>query len=445
MDHFEYRNGRLHAEGVDLVDLAARAGTPTYVYSRSTLQVHHDRLVQAFAELHPLICYSVKSCSNIHVLRTLAERGCGMDVVSGGELYRTRLAGVPASRVLFAGVGKTEEEIHEALGASARGAAAFPDAEPIGVFNIESEPEFQAIAGIARQLNVTTRAALRVNPDVDAKTHAYTTTGKAENKFGVDFRRAREFFERFGRHPNLKLTGLHIHLGSPIYTTDPYVEGVKRTLALIDELEGAGFKIDTLDVGGGFAADYETGKVLPASEYARAIVPLLRERVAKGLRIIIEPGRTISANAGVLLTRVQYVKNSGKKKFIVCDAGMHTLLRPALYGAFHFIWPASVADQHVPTRREEKPDLPGLETADVVGPICESSDFLAKDRLLPPVARGDVLAVFAAGAYGFSMASRYNSHPFPSEVMVDGDRARVIRRRETYEDLVAHEAEATDV
>jgi diaminopimelate decarboxylase len=444
MDHFSYRDGRLFCEEVDLTALAARAGTPLYVYSRATLRLHYERLTEAFAPLRPLICYSVKSCSNLHVLRVLAELGCGMDVVSGGELHRTRLAGVPASKVLFAGVGKTDEEIHEALGAAPHGATASPDAEPIGTFNIESEAEFQTIAAIARQLGVSTRAALRVNPDVDAKTHAYTTTGKAENKFGVDFRRAREFFERFGRHPNLRLTGVHIHLGSPIYTTDPYVEGVERTLALIDELERAGFRIDTLDVGGGFAADYETGKALPAAEYARAIVPLLRERVERGLRIIIEPGRTISANAGVLLTRVQYVKHSGQKKFVVCDAGMQTLIRPALYGAFHFIWPATVADQHVPERRAEKPDLPGLEPADVVGPICESSDFLAKDRFLPPVARGDVLAVFAAGAYGISMASRYNSHPLPAEVLVDGARARIIRRRETYDDLVAHEMEATD-
>lgn len=445
MDHFCYRDGRLWCEGVDLTDLAGRAGTPTYVYSRATLEMHYDKLVEAFAELRPLVCYSVKSNSNMAVLRVLAERGCGMDVVSGGELYRTRLAGVPASRVLFAGVGKTEEEIREALGASAHGAAASPEREPIGVFNIESEAEFQTIATIAKQLGVTTCAALRVNPDVDAKTHAYTTTGKAENKFGVDFRRARAFFERFGRHPNLRLTGLHIHLGSPIYTTDPYVDGVKRTIALMDELAAAGYTIDTLDVGGGFAADYETGRALPASDYAKAIVPLLRERVAKGLRIVIEPGRTISANAGVLLTRVQYVKMNAVKKFIVCDAGMHTLIRPSLYGAFHFIWPTGVADQHVPQRRSEKPELPGLEMADVVGPICESSDFLAKDRMLPPIARGDVLAVFAGGAYGMTMASRYNSHPLPAEVMVEGDRARLVRRRETYDDLVAHELGGGDI
>ncbi|MGE3109286.1 MAG: diaminopimelate decarboxylase [Phycisphaerales bacterium] len=468
MDHFRYADGRLFAEGVDLTDLAARFGTPTYVYSRRTLTMHYDRLVEAFAELSPLICYSVKSCSNLHVLRALAERGCGMDVVSGGELYRTRVVGVPGGRVLYAGVGKTEEEIREALGEDAepmtnsaaapgdgptefqrRRAPALPPIsaagatpEPIGMFNIESEAEFHTIAGISRQLGVEARAALRVNPDVDPRTHAYTTTGKAENKFGVDLRRAREFFQHFGRHPNLRLTGLHIHLGSPINSVQPYVEAITKVLSLVDELAGLGFVIDTLDLGGGFAADYQSGVSLAASDYAAAIVPMLRDRARAGMKFIIEPGRTISANAGVLLTRVQYVKQSGVKKFIVCDAGMHTLIRPALYGAFHFIWPASVASQHEPPRRAEKLDLPGLETADVVGPICESGDFLAKDRLLPPVARGDVLAVFAAGAYGMAMASRYNSHPLPAEVMVEHNTSTLIRRRESYADLVRDELDA---
>jgi len=473
MDHFTYRDGRLFCEDVDLTTLASTAGTPTYVYSKSTFTMHYDRVVRAFAELNPLVCYSVKSCSNIHLLRLLGDQGCGMDVVSGGELFRTRLIGVPGARVLYAGVGKTEEEIREALGAppaashdrhrpdapsSSLGSVATrtpdshgpgllsrPDHDPIGMFNIESEAEFHTIAGITRSMGVQARAALRVNPDVDAHTHAYTTTGKAENKFGVDLRRAKEFFRNFGHHPNLKLTGLHIHLGSPINSTTPYIEGITKVLSLIDELASLGCHIDTIDLGGGFAADYQSGVALSAADYAAAIVPLLRERARKGLRFIIEPGRAISANAGVLLTRVEYVKQSGVKKFIICDAGMHTLIRPALYGAFHFIWPASVADQHEPPTRAETLDLPGLETADVVGPICESADFLAKDRLLPPVARGDILAVFAAGAYGMTMASHYNSHPLPAEVLVDGSRAQVIRSRETYDDLVARELNATDL
>jgi diaminopimelate decarboxylase len=437
MDHFSYQDGRLVCEGVDLVGLCAQVGTPTYVYSSATLTMHYDRIAAAFAPADPLVCYSVKSCSNIHILKLLGERGSGMDVVSGGELHRTRLAGVPGRKVLYAGVGKTEHEVREAL-----------SDDPIGMFNIESEGEFRVVASVARSMGVTARAALRVNPDVDAGTHAYTTTGKAETKFGVDVGRVREFFEHHGRSEHLRLTGLHLHLGSPINKTAPYVEAITRTLALIDDLKRAGFEIDTLDVGGGFAADYQTGVSLAASDYAAAIVPLLEKRREAGggrLRLIIEPGRAISANAGVLLTRVQYIKQSGRKKFVVCDAGMNTLIRPALYGAFHFIWPASVAPQHEPPQRVERPDVPGLDECDVVGPICETGDFFAKDRALPPVARGDILAVFAAGAYGIAMASRYNSHPLPAEVLVDGGRARVIRRRETYDDLVREEMTPTDV
>ena len=447
MDYFAYRDGRLACEGVDLASLAARTGTPTYVYSAGTLELHYDRLAAAFAELSPLICFSVKSSPNLHVLRTLVARGAGLDVVSGGELHRARLAGAPMSKVVYAGVGKTDAEIRDALGFGemdgGRGTGGGEGGVPL--FNIESEPEFQTIAGIARSLGVAARAALRVNPDVDPKTHAYTTTGKKENKFGVDLERARAFFRRYGQEEHLRLTGLHLHIGSPVATTEPYVEAITKTLGLIDELEGMGVRVDTLDLGGGFAADYQTGASPAAADYAAAIVPLLRERVRAGLRIILEPGRSIAANAGVLLTRVLYVKESGTRKFIVCDAGMNALMRPALYGAFHFVWPVTVAEGHVPPARTQRPDVPGLEVCDVVGPLCESGDFLAKDRALPPVGRGDLLAVFGAGAYGMSMASRYNSHPLPAEVLVRGGAAAVVRRRETYEDIVRHEMEAEEV
>ncbi len=447
MDFFAYRDGRLACEEVDLPSLAAQVGTPTYVYSAGTLGLHYDRLAAAFAELRPLICFSVKSSPNLHVLRTLVERGSGLDVVSGGELYRARLAGASMSKVVYAGVGKTDAEIRDALGfgAAAVGGGTGGGEGGVPLFNIESEPEFQTIAGIARSLGVAARAALRVNPDVDPKTHAYTTTGKKENKFGVDLERARAFFRRFGQEKHLRLTGLHLHIGSPVATTEPYVEAITKTLGLIDELAGMGMRVDTLDLGGGFAADYQTGASPAASDYAAAIVPLLRERVKGGLRIILEPGRSIAANAGVLLTRVLYVKESGARKFIVCDAGMNALMRPALYGAFHFIWPAAVAEGHVPPARTERPDVPGLGVCDVVGPLCESGDFLAKDRALPPLARGDLLAVFGAGAYGMSMASRYNSHPLPAEVLVRGGTAAVVRKRETYEDIVRHELEAEEI
>jgi len=433
MDHFAYRDGRLFCEGLDLHDLARRVGTPTYVYSRATLAHHYSRLSEAFAALRPTVCYSVKSCPNLGVLRTLAALGSGMDVVSGGELHRAILAGVPAERIVYAGVGKTDAEITMALDAG------------VGTFNIESEPEFQVIAALAAERGATAVAALRVNPDVDASTHKYTTTGTAETKFGVDLSRARDFFARYAGHKHLRLTGVHLHLGSPVASPEPYVRAIDKTLAVIDGLERDSHRIDTLDLGGGFSADYRTGESLAAADYAAKIVPLLRPLADRGVRIILEPGRFISANAGVLLTRVQYVKVSGVKKFLICDAGMQTLIRPALYGSFHFVWPAACAPQHEPPRRDETLDLPGLEPCDVVGPICESADFLAQDRALPPVARGDILAVFGAGAYGMSMASRYNSHPLPAEVLVDGQHASIVRVRETYDDLVAHELTAEDL
>ena len=454
MDHFEFRpqadgTARLFGDGVALEAIAESVGTPTYVYCASTLRLHLRRLREAFAALAPLICFSVKCNSNLSVLRLLHEQGAGLDVVSGGELFRARTAGVPPERIVFAGVGKSDEEIESALGFTRRGVR---EHAPIFAFNIESEPEFLNIAGHCRRLGVSTRAALRINPDVDARTHRYTTTGVKETKFGVPLDAARGFFERHGRDPLLRLTGLHLHLGSPIYSVEPYVEAIRRTLSLIDELHGAGFAVDTLDLGGGFGADYTTGQTIAADEYARAIVPLLEERVRGGgsrppLRIVLEPGRFIAASAGVLLTRVQYVKHADasdpqSRTFVICDAGMHTLLRPALYEAFHFVHPARCAVEQAPQQRDEQPERPGYVRCDVVGPICESSDFLALGRWLPPVHRGDLLAVFTAGAYGMTMASRYNSHPLPAEVLVDGGAYRVVRRRETLEDLVREEIES---
>ncbi|MBY0311988.1 MAG: diaminopimelate decarboxylase [Phycisphaerales bacterium] len=452
MDHFNYADGRLRCEGVDLTGLASRVRTPTYVYSAGTLRLHYQRLREAFSALDPLICFSVKSCSNLGVLNTLAELGAGMDVVSGGELARARLAKVPANRIVFAGVGKTESEIIAALGRPGDDEPAAGYQDPIALFNVESAGEFELVSTVAANLRVKARAALRVNPDVDPVTHSYTTTGKAETKFGVDIARAREFFKSYDGHPWLKLCGVHVHLGSPVSSTEPYVQAIAKILTLIDELESVGHRIDVINIGGGFAADYTSGQALPAKAYADAIVPLLRDRLetkwaktGRKTQIVLEPGRTIAANAGVLLTRVQYIKTSGSKKFLICDAGMHTLVRPALYQAFHFIWPTSVAPQHVPMERTTKPGVPGLEECDVVGPICETGDFLARGRALPPVAPGDVLCVFGAGAYGMSMASRYNSQPLPAEVLVDGVRARIVRRRETYADLVAHELDPEDI
>lgn len=409
-------------------DIAQSSGTPCYVYSAETFRQHFIRLRDAFAPLNPLICYSVKCCSNLAILRILTELGAGMDVVSGGELFRASKVGGDPKNFVYAGVGKSDAEIRYAI------------EQRIGLFNVESEMEFENLSSIARETGTRIKAALRVNPDVDPKTHRYTTTGKRESKFGVDLERAAAFFQAFGRDPFVSLRGIHLHIGSPVYSTDPYLESVRKALILMDELASQGFHIDTLDLGGGFGADYESGQSPLAHEYADAIIPLLRDRVVNGLRIILEPGRTIAANAGVLLTKVEYVKRSGDRNFAICDAGMHTLLRPSHYGAFHFVWPTDLDPALVPPRRARELVLPGLERTEVVGPLCETGDFIAEDRMLPPLHRGDLLAVYTAGAYGMTMASRYNSHPLPSEVLVDGNQFRVIRERETYDDLIHHES-----
>jgi len=444
MDHFEYRSrgdrAGLVCEETDLAAVVDRVGTPTYIYSKATLTEHYERTRMAFAPLDPLICYSIKSCSNLAICRVLADLGAGMDAVSGGEIERAHLAGCPMSKVVYAGVGKSEREIRAALsGQHALIDAASADRGPIGWFNVESEQEFETIAAIARDMNIPAHAALRVNPDVDPKTHRYTTTGTKETKFGVDLDRAMAFFEAYGRDEFLSLDAIHIHLGSPIYTTEPYVRGIGKVLDLIDRVEANGHRITAIDLGGGFGANYETDASPAALQYAEAIVPLLKERAEAGTRIILEPGRSIVANAGVLLTRVEYIKDGPGKKFIICDAGMHTLIRPALYEAFHFIWPVDVELEHVPPKRAKELELPGLLVQDVVGPICETADFLAKERKLPPVNRGDLMAVFTAGAYGMAMANNYNSHELPAEVLVEGGDFRVIRNRQSIASILADE------
>lgn len=428
MDRFSYQHDQLLAENLPVTEIAEQFGTPTYIYSASTLRDHYQRMTAAFAALDPLICFSIKSCPNINVCRILVEQGAGMDLVSGGELHRALMAGALPEKCVYAGVGKTDAEIRDAITAG------------VGWLNVESEQEYENIASIARSMNTPCRAALRVNPDVDPKTHRYTSTGKKETKFGVDLERARAFFRTYGRDTHCHLHGIHLHIGSPVYTVEPYVQAVHKALQLIDEVMAEGFTITALDLGGGFGADYESDQSPLASDYADQIVPLLVDRVRDGLQIILEPGRTIVANAGILLTRVLYVKTSGDKTFVICDAGMNDLIRPSHYGSFHFIWPAQVERAFVPVRRSKDMTMAGLKPVDVVGPICESGDFLALDRPLPPVKRGDLLAVFTTGAYGMAMASRYNSMPLPAEVLVDADAVELIRARETYDDLTEHEA-----
>lgn len=423
MDLFEYRGGRLHCEQLPLHELAERFGTPLYVYSAGTLREHYQRVAGAFAAVDPLICYSVKCCPNLHICRLLARLGSGFDVVSGGELHRVLTIGADPARIVFAGVGKTDDELRQALRTR------------VGLINAESLSELARLAEIAEELRAQPRIAIRVNPDVDARTHQYTTTGTKANKFGLDVATTRQAFETYGRSGPLQLCGIHMHIGSPVYEPDAYVAAIDRGLELIDALRASGFAIDTFDVGGGFGAHYRGSESPPAQAYADAIVPRL---VGRGLRIVLEPGRSIAANAGVLLTRVLHVKPAHDRTFVIVDAAMTELIRPALYQAYHFAWPVA-ADGFVPSHRGPEQSFGGLVNTDLVGPVCESGDFLAKGRALPPLARGDLVAVYSAGAYGMSMASQYNSRPRPAEVLVEGDAARVIRRRETVPDLIAAE------
>ncbi|HUW83575.1 MAG TPA: diaminopimelate decarboxylase [Phycisphaerae bacterium] len=424
MDYFRFRQGQLHCEQVPVEQLVARFGTPLYVYSQTTLAEHYDRIATAFRDLHPTICFSIKSCQNVHICRVLAGRGAGFDVVSGGELARALQAGADPARIVFAGVGKTDVEINQAIDAG------------IGWFNVESEAELANLAEIAAGRSAQVRAALRVNPDVDPDTHAYTTTGKKETKFGIDLDRAGDVFARFGRNTSVLLRGLHLHIGSPVNTVAPYKQSVEKALALIDQLRRDGFDIEAINIGGGFGAYYLGEEAPSATEYASAIVPLLEGRQ---LRVLMEPGRSIAANAGILVTRVLYLKRSGSRQFVIVDAGMNDLIRPALYGAFHFIWPVSPSDDFAVESRQADLRMPGTLEVDVVGPVCETGDFLGKGRHLPPIQRGDLLAIFSAGAYGMVMSSQYNSRPRAAEVLVHDDDVRLIRRRETYDDLLAPE------
>jgi diaminopimelate decarboxylase len=424
MDYFNYRNGRLFAEGVEVQRIAAEVGTPVYIYSKATFLEHLRKIRQAYSRLDTTICYSVKACGNINILKFMAEQGSGFDIVSGGELYRVLQAGGDPAKIVYAGVGKTDAEIIEALNAG------------IAYFNIESEAELENLIRLAKEKGQKPKVALRVNPDVDPKTHRYTTTGKKETKFGVDIERAQKVFADYGREKSIKLCAIHIHLGSAGHTVEPYVEAIKKVLILIERLRADGFAIEALDIGGGYGADYVTGTAPTAADYAAAIVPLLK---GKKLRLILEPGASIAANAAILATRVLYLKTSGEKKFVIVDAGMNDLIRPPLYDAFHFIWPAKVAEEFVPRQRERDLQLEGTEVVDVVGPICETADFFAKDRALPPVNRGDIVAIFTAGAYGFSMSSNYNARGRAAEVLVDDEKFSVIRKRETYENLIALE------
>ena len=427
MDHFNYRDGQLFCENVPASRIADEVGTAVYVYSKATLLHHYRQIRDAFAELKPTICYSIKSSGNINLCKVLAAEGCGFDVTSGGELFRALQAGGDPKKMIYAGVGKTDQEIEDAINVG------------IAAFNLESEAEIENVDRIAGEIGKQAIGAIRINPDVDAKTHAKTTTGVKGNKFGVDIERAERVFEQYRNLKHLRIAGVHVHIGSPVYAIEPYVDAVTKMTALIDRLTERGHKIEWLDLGGGFAVNYKSpDQALPVTEHAKALVPLLR---GKPYKIAFEPGRYISGNAAVLLTRVLYRKNAGDKKYVIVDAGMNDLIRPTLYESYHHVWPVKPDAANVFATRDERQSPVNGETVDVVGPICESGDYLAKDRPLPVTKRGDLLAVFTAGAYGFAMSSNYNNRPRVPEVLVDGDQYKVIRRRETYEDLVAAERE----
>lgn len=411
---FTYQDGALSVDGVPLASIAGQHGTPLYVYSAETMRRNYRRIADAFAGADVMIAYSVKSNSNLAVLGVLRELGAGFDIVSGGELERVRRAGIPGERVIFAGVGKTAEEIHAALAAG------------VAEFNVESEPEAERINAIAGGRGVRAPVALRINPNIDAKTHKYITTGKRENKFGISMERARSLARRMKddlRH--LELAGLHCHIGSQILDASIHPRVVEAVIHFAREvMEITGSPLRTLNFGGGFGIAYEPGQEpLDLRPFAERLLPALGEL---GVQLILEPGRSIAGPAGVLLTRVEYVKKGEEKTFVIHDAAMTELLRPTLYEAHHEILPVA----------EGKGD-PGR--VDFVGPVCETGDFLALDRetLLPE--EGDLLAVMDAGAYGFVMASTYNARPRPAEVLVDGGVAHLVRRRESYEDLIRGE------
>ena len=446
MHSFHYRDGRLFCEDVDLTVAAEKLGTPLYIYSTATLLDHFARLDAALAPLDHLICYAVKANSNRAILRLLHQAGAGFDIVSGGELFRAVKAGADPAKCTFAGVGKTCEEIEYAL---ERG---------VYSFNVESEAELDYINEIASRKSQRAPIALRVNPDVAAETHAYISTGKSENKFGIALDRVGQIYERASKMPAVAIRGVQIHIGSQITEAKPFATAVEKVAPLVRELKSK-YQIQFFSIGGGMGIIYRgalesgTGKwwhehgsepsAFSVRDYANAIMPPLREL---GVRILIEPGRFLVGNAGVLLTRVLYLKETAQKKFAIIDAGMNDLIRPALYESYHQIVPlvqpggtGSVPSENF---RDDTEVVPKRQKMDIVGPVCESGDFFAQDREMPELHAGDLLAVMSAGAYGFVMASNYNSRPLPAEALVDGDRVALIRRRQTLEDLTRDEIDA---
>ena len=443
MNYFQYINDELYAEGLPVREIVSQVGTPVYIYSYQTLERHFKAYDSAFGEIDHLICFAAKANSNLAILNLLARLGAGVDIVSGGELYRALKAGIPAERMVYAGVGKTRQEMEAALRAN------------ILLFNVESWPELEFLNLVAGELGLVAPVALRVNPDIAADTHPYITTGLKREKFGLDIHQALEEYKKAKSLKNVDLAGIHVHIGSQITQVYPFVDSLAKVIDLIGKLEAEGIRIRFIDIGGGLGITYKDELPPSPQEFLQAISPIISaSSVESGsgsasaaesgsastsgagagagarsrlkVRIISEPGRVIVGNAGILVSQVLYVKKKDEKNFLIVDAGMNDLIRPSLYKAYHEI---------LPVRKEERPKM----VADVVGPICESGDFLARDRELPEFMAGELLATMSAGAYGFSMSSNYNSRPRVAEVLVRGDQFSLIRERETFEDLTRGE------
>ncbi len=412
MHNFHYQHDALYCEDIPLERLAKEFGTPSYIYSHTTLTRHFRAFDQAFASVPHIVAFAMKANSNLAVLRLMASEGSGADIVSGGELFRALKAGIPPNKIVFAGVGKDHEEIKYALESN------------ILLFNVESSAELHAINEVARQIGKQAPVALRINPDIDPKTHPYISTGMKKSKFGIAADRAIEEFQQATTLSHIKVIGVHAHIGSQLTQISPFVDSLKKVLGLVETLKSKDIPIKYLNIGGGLGITYSNEAPPHPRELAEAISPMLRETRCE---VIMEPGRVIVGNAGILLTRVLYIKDTGTKKFAIVDAAMNDLLRPSLYDAHHDIWPV----QPIPNAPEH--------VYDVVGPICESGDFLAKDRRMPAVKQGDLLAVMSAGAYAFTMASNYNSRPRVPEILVKEGESFVVRERETFDDLIRGE------
>ncbi len=407
MHDFKFLRNNLYCEHVSVESLARKYGTPLYVYSFRTIVEHFRKLKEAFAHFRPLICYSLKANSNLAIAKILVNQGAGLDIVSGGELFRALRTGIDPKKIVYASVGKTEIEIAKAISAG------------ILFFNAESISELRTINRIARSHNQKARVAIRINPDIEPQTHKYITTGKLTNKFGLSLADALDIFLDRDNFANLSINAVHMHIGSQIIESSPFIGAIRRIVAFIERLNRLGIAIEYLNIGGGLGIIYNEENPQTAVQFAKNISPLLEK---SGLKIILEPGRFIMGNAGILVTKVTYVKKSRAKTFVIVDAGMNDLIRPALYEAFHNV---------VSLKRRE-----GLEKkVDIVGPICESADFFAKNRKMAPIEEGDLLAIMGAGAYGFSMASNYNSRPRPAEILIKGTNHYLIRERETFANL----------